>query len=297
VVESLERLQSLWIDLVETPAGRGSGDRRPRAVRSRALVLTDQLGRLEADGQLDVEQVVFRPGRVFGRLLAGPGRQVAKLPKKALEYDPYRHPYEKRLVRYLSWQWRIRASSGQYLRPYRVGTLLDAIGLEPNRRRPTATRDRFEAALDRLQADRVIAGWQYEDWRESQARGWWRVWLETLLILEPPEAIRAAYRQLSERSSERSAKGRPGSKGQAVSALPATGASTLGGLAARLVEKRRELGLGQLGLAELAGVPRARLAAIEAGRRPSKADRRRLEAWLESGQESGQESGSADPTT
>lgn len=288
LVESLERLRDLWVDLVETPAYRQQGartpgpgdDPRPRAVRSRVLLLTDQLGRLEADGRFDVEQVVFRPGRIFGALLAGPGRQVAQLSRKALEYDPYRWPYEKRLARYLAWQWRIRASSGQYLRPYRVETLLGAVGLEIDRRRPSATRERFETLLDRLQADRVVASWQYDGWRETQARGWWRVWLEAKVVLEPPDAIRDAYRSLGQgghSAHRRSTKRRTAGGESHVGRGPAEGRGALG---ARLVERRRELGLGQLGLAEAAGVPRARLAAIEAGRRPSKHDRRRLEAWL-----------------
>ena len=276
VVESLLRLQTLWLDLVETSTRKGEP---PRAIRSRALLLTDQMGRLGQDGSLDVERVVFRPGRMFGRLLSGPGRRVAKLPRKALEYDPYRFAVEKRLVRYLSWQWRIRAYEGNYLQPYRVETLLAAIGLEIDSRRPTKLRDRFEAALDRLQEDRVLAQWQYEEWSEPTTlrRGWWRVWLEAKIVLEPPFEIVESYRPLTSGPRRGSARRSLEQIGSGSRSATERGPQQL---ALRLREKRKELGWSQLQLAERLDLSRSYVSALEAGRRPSPKVLRQIETWL-----------------
>ena len=297
VVESLFRLETLWLDLVETSTRKGAP---PRAIRSRALVMTEQMGRLGQDGDLDVEQVVFRPGRMFGRLLSGPGRRVAKLPRKALEYDPYRFAVEKRLVRYLSWQWRIRAYEGTYLQPYRVETLLNAIGLEMDARRPSKRRERFEAALDRLQSDRVLAQWQYDGWQEPSTlrRGWWRIWLEAKVVLEPPFEIVESYRRLTSKprattQSRATAKARSkarskglagsrttGARGYEPSTMGAMGSSAGDSLSQQLIQRRKELGWSQLQVAERLGISRSYVSALEAGRRPSIEVQRRLEDWL-----------------
>ncbi len=294
VVESLLRLETLWLDLVETSTRKGEP---PRAIRSRALVMTDQMGRLGQDGTLDVERVIFRPGRMFGRLLSGPGRRVAKLPRKALEYDPYRFAVEKRLVRYLSWQWRIRAYEGTYLQPYRVETLLNAIGLEVDARRPSKLRERFEAALDRLHSDRVLAQWQYDDWREPSTlrRGWWRAWLDARVVLEPPFEIVESYRRLTTkpRSMPRSRSKTPsrskigarpagsqGGRGDGQGMSGRAGSVEAVPLAQQLIQRRKELGWSQLQVAERLGISRSYVSALEAGRRPSVEVQRRLEDWL-----------------
>ncbi|MEM8931543.1 MAG: helix-turn-helix transcriptional regulator, partial [Acidobacteriota bacterium] len=184
--------------------------------------------------------------------------------RTALEYDPYRQRVEKRLIRYLSWQWRIRAGEGHYLQPYRVETLLTAADLEIGDR-PARTRERFEAALDRLETDRAIAAWQYTDaWREptSQRPGWWRRWLDARVVIEPPTAILDAYRQLTRGPATRS-----------------TRASD--DLGRRLAERRAALGWTQLRLAEALGISRSMISAIESSsRRPSQAVRHAIETWL-----------------
>ncbi len=96
---------------------------------------------------------------------------------KAVQYDPYRQKWEKRLARYLSWQWRIQASRTGYSRPYRVNTLLEVVGEENGPQRPHLIRNRLEKALDCLQEDKLIASWQYERWDEEM--GGRPGWLQT----------------------------------------------------------------------------------------------------------------------
>jgi hypothetical protein len=156
--QSLAHIQNLWLTMatLETydsdEARPGKPRRKPttRAIHSRAFVITDLLGQLRVDGFVDVEQFIFRPGKVFAHFLAGPGRQTALLSAKALAYDPYRQTWEKRLTRYLSWQWRCEAQTGNYLQPFAVTTLLTAVGSPVNRRRLTWQRERLEKTLDTI---------------------------------------------------------------------------------------------------------------------------------------------------
>jgi hypothetical protein len=48
-----------------------------------------------------------------------------------------------------------------------VVTLLDAVGVHVNERKPSETRTRLEKALDALLQDNVIAAWQYDRIRSA----------------------------------------------------------------------------------------------------------------------------------
>ncbi|HEX5501584.1 MAG TPA: hypothetical protein VFW96_03110, partial [Thermomicrobiales bacterium] len=131
MLRALSHIQNLWINIAEVEVYEETGGRRGRApvrqtIQSRAFVITDRVGQLQMNGYMDVRKFIFRPGEVFAHFLLGPGHQTALLSAMALKYDPYRQTWEKRLARYLSWQWRTKARNSDYLRPYRVATLLDA---------------------------------------------------------------------------------------------------------------------------------------------------------------------------
>ena len=70
----------------------------------------------------------------------------------------YRQTWEKRLARYLSYQWRCKAHEGRYWQPFRVATLLAAVGAELDQRKPSRTRERLEKAPETLLAGRVDHG-------------------------------------------------------------------------------------------------------------------------------------------
>jgi hypothetical protein len=93
---------------------------------------------------------------------------------RALNYDPAREAWEKRIARYLSWQWRIRANKRTYFQPFRIETLLEVIGAIPDPR-PGRIEARLEKCLNRLKQDGVIADWDYwpsrpliEPWRTAK---------------------------------------------------------------------------------------------------------------------------------
>jgi hypothetical protein len=262
----LLHLQDIWIDIAEAKMvdhdARGRRRQRTRTLQSRAFVLTDRIGQRRLDGTMDVEAILVTPGEAFGRFLLGPGRQLALLSSEALRYDPYRQRPEKRLARYLSWQWRVGAHRGAFQRAYRVRTLLEEIGLAVGK--PARTRERLEHALDRLLADGLISAWQYEGWREEELaqQGWVHRWLDARVVVEAPDVIKSAYRTLDQ-----------GPRPQP--ALPPAGS-----WAERVKQRRTELGLSQLAAAEQLGISRAYLAQVERGRQPPAALEQKLRRWL-----------------
>jgi len=167
---------------------------------SKAIALTSRFGQVRTDGTTDAFAWRLRPGDVFAKFLFGPGRQTALLSQSALNYDPYRQKWEKRLARYLAWIWRI--SSGRTQEGLLVQTLLDATNMEIDKNRPNRTRERLEEALDRL-ADMVVTSWQYERIDENllSKRGWWRDWLECKILITAPTSIRDQYKKIRAGSS------------------------------------------------------------------------------------------------
>lgn len=280
MLRALHHIQNIWIEMAgievyEDSSGRSTRKKPTRkAVQSRAFVITDRMGQMKLDGGMEVERFRFVPGEIFARFLLGPWRQVALLSAEALRYDPYRQTWEKRLARYLSWQWRTRAKNGNYLQPYRVRTLLEHAGEKLNARRPSKTKERLEKALDRLEKDGVIAAWQYadfDDWWEEvrvKRKGWAPLWLAATIVMEPPEAIKDGYR-----------KGIVEVPGALVTAPERSGSSSAIGGAIR--RRRKELGLSQLQAAEQVGTTQGNLSRWESGRTsPSPELQKRIEDWL-----------------
>src|SRR5262249_24997477 len=132
----------------------------------------------------------YRLGNVFARYLFGPGRRTALLSAKVLSYDPRSQKYAKRLARYLSWIWRIRASKHEYFQPFRAGTLLTAIGVQVNRRFPNRLLEHLERSFEKFETDGLISLWQYAQERPDQnRRGWLNAWLDATILVEPPQII------------------------------------------------------------------------------------------------------------
>lgn len=138
----------------------------------------------------------FRLGRSITEFLSEPNRQVATLVQQVLTYDPYRERFEKRMGLYFTIHQRIAASSRAPLRR-RIGGLFDELVLASDQRNPTRTRERFEAAMDRLAKDGVIPAWSYT--AESQARianlpsrGWLVDWMTCVVEVSTPRVALTA---------------------------------------------------------------------------------------------------------
>jgi hypothetical protein len=204
ILGALSRIHNLWLT-IESTVFQGAGSRAKRkheVVQSRPFVITDTLGQLRFDGYVEVHKFIFRPGSVFAAFLWGPTRLVALLSAKALHYHPHRQTWEKRLSRYFSWQWRIRARSTRYEQPYAVRTLLEVVGERFRGRNAKRLKARFERALNTLNHDEVIAAWRYgQDFLPSEP-GWAKRWLESSIVVEPPGVIRSNYDSLRRGISE-----------------------------------------------------------------------------------------------
>jgi hypothetical protein len=278
---AIAHIQNIWINVAQVPAATserpeaGASDDQYLTLQSRAFVITDRLGRTDKTGTMvDMERFIFQPGAVFARYLLGPGSQTALLSAKALKYDPYRQTWEKRLARFLSWHWRA-AVPARHTRPYRVEELLDAVGKEVNTRYPNATRERLEKSLDTLQADGVIAHWQYDRWDEAimEQRGWAQLWLGSTMLIDPPPTVLEFLRQerpaLSPRTSPTEAAEVPDDPGQLGELIKAT---------------RTDRGLNQTDVGRALGVKQSYISKLERNTnpevRPSAAFRRRVRDWI-----------------
>lgn len=295
MLRALSHIQSIWLKMGQIEmyedSEKGSGNnnsahkrghsggqgkkKQPvtKQIESRAFVVTDRLGQLNMDGYMEVEQFKYRPGDLFAHFLLGPGRQTAIMSAKAVQYDPYRQKWEKRLARYLSWQWRIQASRTGYSRPYRVNTLLEVVGEENGPQRPHLIRNRLEKALDCLQDDKLIASWQYERWDEEMGGrpGWLADWREATLLIEPPANIYESYRTL-ERHQEVTAASRR---------LPSQVENTES-LVQQLKEKRKKLGISQRDCATSLGCGQGFLSKLESGvAKPSDQLLEKIRDWID----------------
>jgi DNA-binding XRE family transcriptional regulator len=257
VLAALGRIQSIWmnaeLDSYEETT-RGGRKRARKVIQSRPFVITDvitdRMGQMRA-----VKRFIFRPGKVFAHYLHGPGRQTALLNAVILKFDPYRQPWEKRLGRYLTSLFRIRARNGAYLDGIRVQTLLEQTGDELNSRRGAAIREHLETALDTLQSNGIIRGWQYDNWSEPAAtnRRWFKTWLQALVIIEPPATVQEHYQQIADKV--------PAPKNITE---PAESIGT------RIKEKRLRLNLSQQQAAEDIGISASYLSLLERGKRGKK---------------------------
>lgn len=206
--QHIARLSHLWVrvfeadrvETVTTPAGkekdvmkRGRVDNGTGFIESAPFVVTSRAGQQVLFGEPEYIAWRIQLGDVLAPFFLGSGRQVARLSAKALEYNPFKQKVEKRLTRYFSWQWRIRATAGDMTRPFKVKTLVEEVGRELNRNRQNPNRpvERLEKALDVLTADGVITAWQYQDGFDVPytEKGYYEKWLAASVIVEPPQVF------------------------------------------------------------------------------------------------------------
>ena len=78
-----------------------------KGIQSRLFIVTDSYGQRRLDGSIDPNcaRFIFQPGKAMAAFLLGPGRSTALLSIRALSYNPYKQKWEKRLCRFLAWQW------------------------------------------------------------------------------------------------------------------------------------------------------------------------------------------------
>lgn len=149
------------------------------------------------DNPIGIYECSIRPGELLSNFLYGSQKSSGLLALKTLEYHPIKQKYHKRLSRYLSWQWRIRQKSADYLRAYHIGGdkgLLKVMDLDVNPRYGSRIKEQFEEILDTLQHDGIIKGWSYKEHnlekQIEQERNWFaNTWLKARVQIIPPSEI------------------------------------------------------------------------------------------------------------
>ncbi len=202
IQEMIDCLSSIWIKVTEMDVIQVINDKRKKEKwrgEGKAIVLSSRMGKVNDDGSIDSFAWRVRPGDMFAKFLFGVGRQTALLSQKALNYDPYRQKWEKRLTRYFAYLWRVSLSRTK--EGLLVKTLIKNAGMEIDKSRPKRTLDRLEDALNRLKKDGVITDWKYENPSvcELRKRGWWREWLNQKVIITAPAEIIGQYESIKAR--------------------------------------------------------------------------------------------------
>ncbi|PGW01347.1 hypothetical protein COD90_31305 [Bacillus cereus] len=158
---------------------------------------------------MGIESCRIKPGSFLTNYLYGSNNTTALLSKKALEYNSYRHKYHKRLIRYLTWQWRIRQMYSSLKKPYSIGGdkgLLAVMDI-PKDWKPNRIKEQLENVLMDLENEKVISHWEYSDPLDEQQigkRNWFKIYYANLgiTILPPEEMLQSMDRVIGKKSIE-----------------------------------------------------------------------------------------------
>ncbi|MEH6842270.1 helix-turn-helix transcriptional regulator, partial [Priestia megaterium] len=202
IMKRLAALTTIWIriereNLRFINEDQGSFDEIEQ-VQFNPLFLVDSVNvAYRGESPIGIYECSIRPGELLASFLYGSQKSSGLLALKTLEYHPTKQKYHKRLSRYLSWQWRIRQKSADYLRAYHIGGekgLLKVMDLDGNPRYGSRIKEQFEEILDTLQQDGIIKEWNYkeidlEQHIESERNWFTNTWLKARVQIIPPIEI------------------------------------------------------------------------------------------------------------
>ncbi|MEB9972552.1 helix-turn-helix transcriptional regulator [Bacillus cereus] len=156
---------------------------------------------------MGIESCRIKPGSFLSGYLYGSNSTTALLSKKALEYNSYRHKYHKRLIRYLTWQWRIRQMYSSLQRPYSIGGdkgLLAVMGIN-QKQKPNRIRDQLENVLMDLEKEEVISHWEYDNGLEEDKltkKNWFKNYYSQLgIVILPSQELISSMENLAKKKT------------------------------------------------------------------------------------------------
>lgn len=142
----------------------------------------------------------IKPSSLLQPYLDGTKSSLGVLDLKVFQYSHFKQREHKRLTRYLSRQFKIRAIKNTVQQPFKISTLLKEMNFAA-RLNGVQIRDKFEEVLDDLMHDEVIEKWYYNeviDESKVGKRGWVQdYWGNiTVTILPPSDVIKENKRRI-----------------------------------------------------------------------------------------------------
>lgn len=274
---ALEKLQDC--ELLVKRAYKKAGGSRPSDWQSRVFIINDRLGQANLNGVItDWHTIRFSMGEAWTAYIWDKGgRQLAQMNKEVLRYDAARERFEKRLLKRITWGWRINLKNGTTRIKRTVYQWLNDIGeFKPDLTRAIA--ERLERAVARLVADGHLEAWGYEDGERPIAssdtlrRGWSEDWLNREIFVDAPHFLIEGMRL---RNEEIKLNPLP------LEATPAKPVYHQASIGEQLKTARRKRGVTQADLSDTLGIDRTHMVRIESGKRnPTDEQEARILEWI-----------------
>lgn len=203
VSDCIRRMENVFIkiqeqEIIDDSAPAANKRKRPRTTLSRSsrlFMFGDKIEHktLPLDGPSRAITIAwqYRESSWMMPFLEGSNRFIGVLFQKALNYDPYHERWEKRLARHFMFWLRTNASR-EHKPAVTINDLLTELNLDVEVERPQRTRERFEKAMNRLEADGLLT-WSYKEAIELPARKWLPTWLQQQIVIGESPVIKSQY--------------------------------------------------------------------------------------------------------
>jgi DNA-binding transcriptional regulator YiaG len=279
VRDKIEGLQDNHLTVQGAYIRRGKGKTRIDSWQSRVFVIWDRRGQSDLDGVIRTwDEIVFGMGRAWSApLFTYAGRITASMHLDALKYDPRRERYEKRLLKRLSYFWRLNLNEK---RDRREATVAHWLKEEIGEGVVSIVREkaeRLEQAFERLKADGHIAAWGYEDGLAhirgtvTLPRSWADKWVERKIFVDAPLFLVEGL------TTKRALNHKPATA-QTADTVQARQPDSL---ADQITVTRKALNISQQELGRILGIDHSLVSRIESGRRkPTEVLKVKLINWL-----------------
>lgn len=204
IVKQVDALASIEVRASVTGYSGGGKDKSKRGKRQ-AITLEHAVDLISIHETLYEQSLTgervpiawqLRPGN-WARELEQFTPQYAFMMQGILKLHARRDANAKRIGRFLIYQYRVRAHERSWSQPYRICDLLAGAGIEIDRDNPKRFRGRIETALnilanpEEMRGPVCIQSWKYPHPVEQSGRGWLDDWLESGIVIEPPDALTA----------------------------------------------------------------------------------------------------------
>lgn len=274
---AIEGLQNC--ELLVKRAYKKADGRRASDWQSQVFNINDRLGQANFNGVIeDWNTIRFSMGEAWTAYVwDSGGRQLAQMHKGVLRYDTARERIEKRLLKRITWGWRINLKNGTSRINRTVYQWLNDIGeFKPDLTRAIA--ERLESAFTRLVADGHLEAWGYEDGEkpitgsDTLRRGWSEDWLNREVFVDAPHFL---IEGMHLRNEEIKLNPLP------LEATPAKPVYHQASIGERLKTARRKRGVTQADLSAALEIDRTHMVRIESGKRnPTAEQEARILAWI-----------------